>query len=588
MTKRNKSVNEMTYLERMHNSLSSKMFHTILMFSAVLSLAAVSFGFYLYNGAVQDQYSSIAFNISKTASIMLESEDELVLADAVLKRYDSLSAEEKELKDNDPDAYYELFADFETTSQQRMRRILHMVANENNATGIYYAAYDIESRRLIYLIDSDMTDSYAHPGYWVPVTNIMHESLTTPLIDAETGEIVIPFFYGKTESYGYQCTSWDVVSADGNYILMVMTDIDMNLITRRGRLFLIQYLLFLLAVTLILDYIIVQRLKKTVVRPITDINQAARSYMKDKEEGSLGEHHFGNLEIHTGDEIESLAVIFGAMEQDISEYIRNLTAVTAEKERIGAELNIASQIQSGMLPNIFPPFPERREFDVIASMKTAKEVGGDFYDFFLIDDDHLALVIADVSGKGIPAALFMMACKIIISNVSSLGVNDPGKILEKVNEHIMKNNPAEMFVTVWLGILEIKTGKLTAANGGHEYPCLMRAGGQFELLKDKHGLVLGAMEESRYTSYEIQMNPGDRIFVYTDGVTEASNENNELFGTDRLLEALNSDPAAQGNGLMENVSGAISAFTGTAPQFDDITMLAMQYNGGNEDERTDN
>ncbi len=578
----------MTYLERMHNSLSSKMFHTILMFSAVLSLAAVSFGFYLYNGAVQDQYSSIAFNISKTASIMLESEDELVLADAVLKRYDSLSAEEKELKDNDPDAYYELFADFETTSQQRMRRILHMVANENNATCIYYAAYDIESRRLIYLIDSDMTDSYAHPGYWVPVTNIMYERLTTPLIDAETGETVIPSFYRKTENYGYQCTSWDVVSADGKYILLVMTDIDMNLITRRGRLFLIQYLLFLLAVTLILDYIIVQRLKKTVVKPITDINQAARSYMKDKEDGSLGEHHFSNLKIHTGDEIESLAVIFGAMEQDISEYIRNLTAVTAERERIGAELNIASQIQSGMLPNIFPPFPERREFDVIASMKTAKEVGGDFYDFFLIDDDHLALVIADVSGKGIPAALFMMACKIIISNVSSLGVNDPGKILEKVNEHIMKNNPAEMFVTVWLGILEIKTGKLTAANGGHEYPCLMRAGGQFELLKDKHGLVLGAMEESRYTSYENQMNPGDRIFVYTDGVTEASNENNELFGTDRLLEALNSDPAAQGNGLMENVSGAISAFTGTAPQFDDITMLAMQYNGGNEDERTDN
>ena len=206
--------------------------------------------------------------------------------------------------------------------------------------------------------------------------------------------------------------------------------------------------------------------------------------------------------------------------------------VTAEKERIGTELHMANQIQESMLPSIFPAFPERSEFDIYALMDPAREVGGDFYDFFLIDKDHLCMVIADVSGKGIPAALFMMVSKIIIQSCAMLG-RDAGEILTKTNEALCSNNRMEMFVTVWIGILEISTGKLTAANAGHEYPAI-KTGNKFELLKDKHGLVIGAMPGIVYKEYEVDLKPGDKLFLYTDGVAEATRGGEELFGTMRL------------------------------------------------------
>ena len=273
------------------------------------------------------------------------------------------------------------------------------------------------------------------------------------------------------------------------------------------------------------------------------------------------------------------------MEKDIGDYVENLTNVTREKERMGAELNIASQIQDGMLPSIFPAFPERKEFDIYATMTPAKEVGGDFYDFFLIDDDHLAMVIADVSGKGIPAALFMMASKILINNFSMIGLMDPAQILELVNDRICDNNPAEMFVTVWLGILEISTGTLRAANAGHEYPCVYHNNEKsFELFKDRHGLVIGGMKGSKYRSYEMQLKPGDGLFVYTDGVAEATNIENQLFGTDRLLLTLNSHPEANCIDILKEVKDSLDGFVQEAPQFDDITMLAMRYSGPKEKE----
>lgn len=254
-------------------------------------------------------------------------------------------------------------------------------------------------------------------------------------------------------------------------------------------------------------------------------------------------------------------------------------AETEKTERLSTELSLASGIQSAMLPNIFPAFPEREEFDIYAYMEPAKEVGGDFYDFYMIDDDHLAMLIADVSGKGIPAAMFMMASKIIINNVSKLGSSDPGRILEISNRQISENNPAEMFVTVWLGILNIRTGVMTAANAGHEYPCVQHAGGDFEIKKEKHGMVLGAFENSKYNTYEIKMEQGDAIFVYTDGVAEANDSEHNLFGMDRLIETLNADRNADAETMIRNVNEAIDGFVKDAPQFDDTTMMSLRYLG---------
>ncbi len=242
------------------------------------------------------------------------------------------------------------------------------------------------------------------------------------------------------------------------------------------------------------------------------------------------------------------------------------------------ELDMATGIQAGMLPSAFPAFPDRREFDIHASMDPAKEVGGDFYDMFLIDSDHLALVIADVSGKGIPAALFMMSSKILINDHALMG-GTPAEILERVNRQVAANNDAQMFVTVWLGILEISTGKLTTASAGHEYP-MLNVNGHYEMLKDRHGLAIGAMEGSRYRNTELQLKKGDSVFVYTDGVAEATDEDNQLFGTDRTLEALNALPAdASQKEVLAGVRAAVDAFVKEAPQFDDLTMLGLKYYG---------
>ena len=245
-----------------------------------------------------------------------------------------------------------------------------------------------------------------------------------------------------------------------------------------------------------------------------------------------------------------------------------------------------------MLPHVFPAFPERKEFELFANMDPAKEVGGDFFDFFLVDDDHLCITIADVSGKGIPAALFMMASKILLKNNAMTG-KGPAEILTDVNAAICANNREQMFVTIWLGILEISTGRLTAANAGHEYPVLMRAGKDFELYRDKHGFVIGGMEGAEYSQYELQLNPGDKLFLYTDGVTEATDANKELFGSGRMIAVLNERKDTSPTQMLEGVRRAVDDFVKEAEQFDDLTMLCLAYKGpdaaeepSGQDERT--
>ena len=328
-------------------------------------------------------------------------------------------------------------------------------------------------------------------------------------------------------------------------------------------------LMALLTVTAILAALLVG---KRIVRPLNTITQQITALNEQNPEFTMEDT------FRTGDEIQVLAESFAELSHKTVEYVDQVRRVTAEKERIGTELQMAKQIQEGMLPGIFPPFPDRKEFDLYASMNPAKEVGGDFYDFFLVDDNHLALVMADVSGKGVPGALFMMASKIILQSYAMQG-GSPAEILYKVNRAICANNTMEMFVTVWLGILEISTGRLTAANAGHEYPAVKRADGEFELLKDRHGFVIGGMDGVKYKDYELQILPGDKLFLYTDGVPEATDSHAVLFGTDRMLAALNSRPGAAPNEILMGMHAAVDAFVGDAEQFDDLTMLCLEYKG---------
>lgn len=286
-------------------------------------------------------------------------------------------------------------------------------------------------------------------------------------------------------------------------------------------------------------------------------------------------------EYKSGDEIEVLAKSFADLSTRTREYMEENLRITAEKERIGAELNVATRIQADMLPQIFPAFPERKDFDLYASMDPAKEVGGDFYDFFLIDEDHLAMVLADVSGKGVPAALFMVVTKTLIKNRAKMG-GSPAEILSDVNRELSESNTSGLFVTVWMAILQLSTGKGMAANAGHEHPALRHKDGDFVLVEYKHSPPLGLLEEVPVFEHVFQLEKGDVLFVYTDGVTEATQKGKKMFGVQRMLEALNQKRGAAPKEVLEHMTEQIVGFVGEADQFDDITMLSFAYYGTQE------
>ncbi len=337
-------------------------------------------------------------------------------------------------------------------------------------------------------------------------------------------------------------------------------------------------LLGLLGAAVIIALVVSVALSRQIVKPITLLTEEVRSMEGDNLDFTW--------ELDTGDETQTLAKSFQSLTMRMKKYVSDMSNIAAERERISTEMSLATRIQSAMLPNTFPPFPDREEIDLYALMKPAREVGGDFYDFFLIDEDHLCLVMADVSGKGVPAALFMMIAKIILQNCAMLG-NSPSEILTRTNDTICANNNEEMFVTAWVGVLELSTGKLTAANAGHEYPAIRKSDGKFELLKDKHGFVIGGFAGEIYQEYELKLEPGSKLFLYTDGVPEATSggDSRAMFGTDRMLEALNWTPEAAPEQILRQVRSAMAEFVLGGEQFDDITMLCIEYKGKAEQDR---
>ena len=277
------------------------------------------------------------------------------------------------------------------------------------------------------------------------------------------------------------------------------------------------------------------------------------------------------------EEITGLADSIHQMETSIVKYIEFQAAVTTERERIGAELNLASNIQQKSLPNVYPAFPDRTEFDIYGLMDPAKEVGGDFYNFFMNDDDHLILAIGDVSGKGVPAALFMMETNILISYRGFTEKGEtPGDALTFINKHISDYNSEDMFVSIWLASIEISTGRVIASNAGHEEIVICRKGGEFELYKTKHDIVVAAVRDVEYSDYEFRLGEGDKLFVYTDGLLEATNVNEEMFGMNRMLDALNEAKEKTPQEILENMQRRVEEFVGDAPQFDDLTMVCFE------------
>lgn len=506
----------------------------------------------LYRGHMEGYYSTLAFDQASIAARLID-------GDSIERYY--LTGEK--------DDYYEQVRQYLQTVKEEMGlQYFYVVVPEDDVMVYIWDAGVAGEGGVCDLGDSD--------AYYGGGDELMHAAFAP---DAPETILVT-----NNEEYGYLASAYvAILDSAGTPVALASVDISMDMINEQIRQFV--YLTILISCGVLLVSVIVYYfyIRRILIRPLSTLHRATQELVQHKMD-RLEEFQ---LDIRTGDEVEELAHAFQYMTVELADYIRNLAAITAEKERIGAELEVATQIQASMLPCIFPAFPERKEFDIYASMTPAKEVGGDFYDFFLVDDNHLAMVIADVSGKGVPAALFMVIAKTLLKNCAQTGAS-PRQVLERVNNQLCENNDAEMFVTVWLGILDLSTGGLVAANAGHEYPALRRAEGSFELVKDKHGFVLAGMEGSRYQEYDLKLEPGDTLFVYTDGVAEATDAHEELYGTDRMLKALNQMGDVGPEALLPGVKADIDAFVGQAPQFDDITMLGLRFIGpttGEENQR---
>ena len=387
-------------------------------------------------------------------------------------------------------------------------------------------------------------------------------------------------FFTNTTEYGADYTGMVAIrDSAGNPVAVLAADVSIGEIEHTLTAYLAFVIIFTLVLAVLVVFALYSWLSKRVVTPLERLKDVSEKFVESSHTAT-GPDELVVVDpgIHTGDEMEVLSGSLSDMFDSMKSYMSDLLDATKEKERIGAELDMAEEIQASQLPRLFPAFPDRAEFDIFASMVPAKEIGGDFYDFFMIDHDHIALVMADVSGKGVPAALFMMVSRVLIKSHLQAG-EGPAQTLMNVNNQLCESNEAELFVTVWLAVLQISTGEGVAANAGHEKPVVRRAGGKYDLVVYRHSPAVGVFEGIPYREHGFALYPGDSLFVYTDGVPEATNSNDELYGTDRMLAALNKDPDASPKQTLTNVAEDIAAFVGEEEQFDDTTMLCLRYDG---------
>ena len=544
------------------SSLALKL--TILLFLIIVVLSGgLLFGAYYYNSSqIDSMYFTNATSLLSVVTDLLDGDYIKLLLDSIRsEEFQTLRSAAKEANDEEMILSWlkdhDLYDGFMSNMQQ-----LRLFEEKTEITFIYLQS--LENNISINIMDPSedlfyMGSIEVSPPEYAKYTSNVHIDPTV-----------------STTKYGWLCSAYDpVFDHTGQAVAIVGVDIDINTIMHKRNLFLRNMLIFsisFLAVSFIGGILFMNRV---VIRPLSMLSASTDHFIDS--ERIITEDDVIQLPITSHDEIRDLYEKTRTMQYRLINYLKVLTAVTSEKERISTELNVATKIQADMLPRIFPPFPHHREFDIYASMHPAKEVGGDFYDFFLVDDDHLALVIADVSGKGVPAALFMVIAKTLIKSRAQMGYS-PSQVLKDVNNQLCEGNDADMFVTVWLAVLEISTGNGIAANAGHEHPVIRRAGGKYELVVYRHSPAVASMEGLSFKEHPFKLNRGDTLFVYTDGVPEATNTAQELFGTDRMLDVLNQHPDAAPKDMLNIMRTEIDTFVGDAPQFDDITMISLHYN----------
>ncbi len=522
------------------HKLSNKLIVGFVLLGILICAASIIISYFKYRAALGKKQNDIAYRI----------------ADVALSYVDG-DAIERYLETGKSDEAYEV-----------MGRYLYELRANMNVNRLFIAKP--EGIELTYVFDADNPADEFEPFQLGDKGTINAEFEEDIGRIVNEGVRVNNYFYSRSE-FGYNTSAIvPVYNSDVEIVAILAVEISMEILQS----ILTDSIVFITAVSMLIIGIFLAvyltHLQRKVVSPIRIMTDETDAFIKNEAEVSER-----LSSIVTGDEIEQLAGAIYKMQVDIKEYIRNQTAVAVESERIIAELDIARQIQTGMLPCSFPAFPDIREIDLYASMVPTRRVGGDFYDFFMVDDHTLCFVIADVSGKGIPAALFMMMAKILIKNQALAGLS-PSEIFSTVNNQLCENNDANMFVTAWMGLYDIRTGSLASVNAGHNPPLLCRRDGTFQFFKVPSNFVLGGMEGISYQSTETRLNAGDTLFLYTDGVTDATSADLEMYGDERLQIVLNKLSGGQPQEILEGVTTDLQLFVKDSPQFDDITMLALK------------
>ena len=520
-------------------SLIRPIFNALIGLIMLLSFAIGTVGYFEFADALKKQYTEIAGGIAEYVALGIDAES--------LDGY---------LETKTPDAGYE-----------EVRDDIQHTADAEDCSVIYVAKVHTDSKEREYIYNIVSKTSGFSP-YEIGFRDSVNEEFLEVYASLSEGKSdARNFMYARK---GYTTSIYPVKDGDGNVVAIVGVVKNMALLTTAKTNYIVQVLLIEAAIAVVSGIIWVAYMRRRIVMPVRQLNEASLNMVEHLQDGTSPE-----ISVGKDDEIKDLADSFSTMYREIGEYISKLETVTAEKERIGAELDVAAKIQSSMLPCIFPPFPNRSEFDIYATMDPAKEVGGDFYDFFMVDDDHLAFVVADVSGKGIPAALFMVIGKTLIKDHTGLH-EDLGEVFTEVNDILCASNSEEMFITAFEGVLNLRTGELRYVNAGHETPFICRKNGVYEPFRVKPGFVLAGMEGIRYKSGSVQLEPGDKIFQYSDGVPEATNGNNEQYGMERLARVLAQNSDETPAGLLPAIKADLDAFVGNAEQSDDVTMLCVQ------------
>ena len=541
-------------------SIKTKVAISAIIFMGILTLAIATVGYKLYRDSVMESYVTYSDTVLEYA---YQAAEEYAFGDMIAAR-------------QMPDDYEQFRLTLNKIKDSSKIEYLYAIYFENveDLSSLHYAINAKSQAELEAGATLTMMGKPCEEGAFPEDTLVtLQEAVLSSKRDSGSME-------AYSEGYGHMLNGYRVVfDSEDKAAGLLCVEIDINRINDGLHHYMRIVMLIAAGFTALVVLAYLFNTKQYLIGPIERIAKSSDAFVQKMQQGAPPkELVFEDVQVRSGGELALMAENVKSLADGVSTYMNNLQTVTAEKERIGAELTLATRIQAAMLPHIFPPFPGRAEFDIYASMDPAKEVGGDFYDFFLVDDDHLGLVMADVSGKGIPAALFMMASKIILQSCAMLG-QSPAEILTKTNEAICSNNPESMFVTVWVGILELSTGRLTAANAGHEFPILKTPDGGFELFKDRHGLVVGGMARLKYREYELQLQPGSKLFLYTDGVPEATDAAQELFGLERTVAALNEAADESPEQILKTVRRSVDAFVKDAEQFDDLTMLCLEYRG---------